>query len=199
MKEKEEAILRAALKIFSEKGYSAATTSEIAKEAKVAEGTIFRYFKTKKQILIGIMTKFSDFWAQELLIERVGKILEESKNKSDKEILKDILKDRLLLIEEKKEIMMVIFTEIQFHEDLRALFIENIIKKGMGITEGFFKERIKRGEFKDIDIRIIIRSFVGMLFTYVFQKNMMPEIIQESEDKQIDDMLEIFLNGIRRP
>ena len=115
MKEKEEAILRAALKIFSEKGYSAATTSEIAKEAKVAEGTIFRYFKTKKQILIGIMTKFSDFWAQELLIERVGKILEESKNKSDKEILKDILKDRLLLIEEKKEIMMVIFTEIQFH------------------------------------------------------------------------------------
>lgn len=45
---RKEAVLKAAVKIFSEKGYSAATTSEIAKEAGVAEGTIFRYFKTKK-------------------------------------------------------------------------------------------------------------------------------------------------------
>ena len=45
--EKEEKILKSAIKIFSEKGFSASTTSEIAKDAGVAEGTIFRYFKTK--------------------------------------------------------------------------------------------------------------------------------------------------------
>ena len=48
LNEKEQKILNAACLVFSQKGYSSATTSEIAKWAGVAEGTIFRYFKTKK-------------------------------------------------------------------------------------------------------------------------------------------------------
>jgi len=36
-------ILDAATKIFAEKGYAGSRTSDIAKEANVAEGTIFRY------------------------------------------------------------------------------------------------------------------------------------------------------------
>lgn len=36
-------IIDAAIKVFSEKGFEGATTSEIAQEAGVAEGTIFRY------------------------------------------------------------------------------------------------------------------------------------------------------------
>ncbi|WP_446715397.1 helix-turn-helix domain-containing protein [Caloramator sp. Dgby_cultured_2] len=36
------------MKVFSEKGFEGSRTSEIAKEANVAEGTIFKYFKTKR-------------------------------------------------------------------------------------------------------------------------------------------------------
>lgn len=45
---KQISILHAAIEVFSEKGYAAAATSEIAQKAGVAEGTIFRYYKTKK-------------------------------------------------------------------------------------------------------------------------------------------------------
>ena len=38
-------ILDAATKIFAEKDYAGSRTSDIAKEANIAEGTIFRYFK----------------------------------------------------------------------------------------------------------------------------------------------------------
>lgn len=48
MTPKQIAILEAAIEIFSDKGYSAAATSEIAQKAGVAEGTIFRYYKTKR-------------------------------------------------------------------------------------------------------------------------------------------------------
>ena len=48
-------ILDAATKIFAEKGYEGSRTSDIAKEANVAEGTIFRYFKTKKDLLVGLL------------------------------------------------------------------------------------------------------------------------------------------------
>lgn len=45
---KQAKILQAAVEIFAEKGYAATSTSEIAKRAGVAEGTIFRHYKTKK-------------------------------------------------------------------------------------------------------------------------------------------------------
>ena len=45
LSEKEERILHSAIKIFSEKGFDGATTNEIAKDAGVAEGTIFKYYK----------------------------------------------------------------------------------------------------------------------------------------------------------
>ncbi len=44
-------ILEAAVDMFGEKGYASTSTSEIAKRAGVAEGTIFRYYKTKKRFI----------------------------------------------------------------------------------------------------------------------------------------------------
>ncbi|WP_052488047.1 TetR/AcrR family transcriptional regulator [Gordoniibacillus kamchatkensis] len=54
--EKQIRILQAAVETFSEKGYASASTSEIAKKAGVAEGTIFRHFKTKNDLLLSIVT-----------------------------------------------------------------------------------------------------------------------------------------------
>src|SRR5690554_2141452 len=52
MTEKQSRIIQAAVEIFSEKGYAASSTSEIAQKAGVAEGTIFRHYKTKKDLLM---------------------------------------------------------------------------------------------------------------------------------------------------
>ena len=49
--DKRNAILDAATRIFAERGLSAAPTSEISKQAKVAEGTLFTYFATKDDLL----------------------------------------------------------------------------------------------------------------------------------------------------
>ncbi|OZC42686.1 hypothetical protein CH289_27220 [Rhodococcus sp. RS1C4] len=45
--ERQEAILRAAREVFSETGLGGARTKAIAEQAGVAEGTIFKYFKSK--------------------------------------------------------------------------------------------------------------------------------------------------------
>lgn len=49
---KKAAIMKAALKEFSEKGYTKATTRNISKEANVANGLIFYYFKDKKTLYL---------------------------------------------------------------------------------------------------------------------------------------------------
>jgi AcrR family transcriptional regulator len=49
--DKRNAILDAATCVFAERGLTAAPTSEISKQAGVAEGTLFTYFKTKEDLI----------------------------------------------------------------------------------------------------------------------------------------------------
>ena len=53
---KQIAILEAATELFAEKGYAGTSTSEIANKAEVAEGTIFKHFKSKKGLLLSIVS-----------------------------------------------------------------------------------------------------------------------------------------------
>ena len=49
--EKVDKILEAALQLFTSKGFHGTPTSEIAKTAGVANGTLFHYFKTKEELI----------------------------------------------------------------------------------------------------------------------------------------------------
>jgi len=49
--DKRNAILDAATRLFAERGLTAAPTSEISKQAGIAEGTLFTYFKTKNDLI----------------------------------------------------------------------------------------------------------------------------------------------------
>src|SRR5260370_2948580 len=49
--DKRNAILGAATRLFAERGLTAAPTSQISKQAGVAEGTLFTYFKTKDDLI----------------------------------------------------------------------------------------------------------------------------------------------------
>ena len=52
---KQQALLKAALKLFATKGYEATTTREIAASAGCAEGLIHRYFKGKAGLLAALI------------------------------------------------------------------------------------------------------------------------------------------------
>ena len=66
-------IIAAATKVFAKKGFFNARISDIAKEAKVADGTIYLYFNNKFDILISVFE------------EEIGKIIEQIKKAIEKE------------------------------------------------------------------------------------------------------------------
>src|SRR3989454_5740325 len=47
-----ERIVTAALNLFQTKGFDATTTKQIARKARIAEGTVFNYFRTKEDIAL---------------------------------------------------------------------------------------------------------------------------------------------------
>lgn len=56
--ERELTLLRAAGRVFSERGYHKSTIADIAREAGVATGTVYLYVKRKEELLIMLFTRF---------------------------------------------------------------------------------------------------------------------------------------------
>ncbi|HEU4438685.1 MAG TPA: TetR/AcrR family transcriptional regulator, partial [Methylomirabilota bacterium] len=50
--DKPQQIIEAAVRVFARKGYFNSRVSDVAREAGIAAGTIYLYFKTKEDILI---------------------------------------------------------------------------------------------------------------------------------------------------
>lgn len=190
---KKHLILKAAQKVFAEKGFNGAKTAEIAKEAGVAEGTIYRYFNTKKDLLLEL--------SQLLVLSPLGDMLQELKGKSNETILKAIIKNRINLVKENVSLVKIVLIEGQYHPELRKLFSEGIILKAMRMMERFIKEQIDAEIFRqDINPQVAFRTLAGSVFGLIAWQGLFlngePDIL--SEDEFIDQILQIFLFGMNK-
>jgi TetR/AcrR family fatty acid metabolism transcriptional regulator len=76
---KKELIIDAAIKVFAQKGFYTANVADVAKEAGVADGTIYLYFKNKDDLLISLFeTKMEE------ILKRFSSLLEDCLNARDK-------------------------------------------------------------------------------------------------------------------
>ena len=48
-------ILKAARKVFARHGYDGATMDDVAEACSIAKGTLYLYFKSKRQIYLGVL------------------------------------------------------------------------------------------------------------------------------------------------
>jgi len=69
---KHDKIIEAAIKVFAKKGFYNAKVSEIAREANVADGTIYLYFKNKDDIFISLLQSAYDEWQASIAQEMEG-------------------------------------------------------------------------------------------------------------------------------
>jgi TetR/AcrR family fatty acid metabolism transcriptional regulator len=83
--DKRESILRAAIKVFAQKGYFSSKVADIASEAGIADGTVYLYFKSKDEILHSVfdraMAEFIEEGRKELTVlsdpaEKLSRIAE---------------------------------------------------------------------------------------------------------------------------
>jgi AcrR family transcriptional regulator len=72
LEERERGILDAATELFASAGFHATSTRKIAAAAGVSEGTVFHYFGSKNELMIGILDRFYN----EVLNPRAAEILD---------------------------------------------------------------------------------------------------------------------------
>ncbi len=69
--ERRDSILRAAIAVYKEEGYHAATMEKIADKAELSRATLYLYFKTKDEIFVNAIVSHSDYFGN-LLEELYG-------------------------------------------------------------------------------------------------------------------------------
>jgi AcrR family transcriptional regulator len=95
MTEKQELILSVALNLFAKQGFAATPTSQIAKEARVSEGLIFRHFGNKEGLLQAILDE-----GQVRVQAMVSSIAQET---DPRRVIARVIDLPVLLIEQERE------------------------------------------------------------------------------------------------
>ncbi len=126
-----EKIVETARSLFAEKGYKRTTTAEIARQAGFSEGTIYRHFNSKKELLmecvVPVLQKIVD--STEHYLEHYPSQEEELKS-----LVIKMLEMRLQLFQENYQTFRIIFGELLFSKEMFNHYMEFIINQEEKVT-----------------------------------------------------------------
>jgi len=185
-----EKILESALKLFSQKGYLGATTKEIAKEAGIAEVTLFRYFPSKEALFEEVINNYS-------FLPKLKEILKKVETRSYKEVLKIIASEFLKLLESKKDLIRIMHSEMQRYPEKIKKIYESVIENTFKLLSNYFQKLQKEKILKEFNSELAARAFLGMFFSYFYAKEIKEFLNLQKEDVNqiIETYIDIFING----
>ncbi|MBD7963411.1 TetR/AcrR family transcriptional regulator [Fictibacillus norfolkensis] len=196
MSDKQRRILEAAIDTFSEKGYAASSTSEIAKKAGVAEGTIFRHFKTKKELLLAIVTPTVAKFVAPFFIKSFTKEVFEKEYEHYEDFIRVIAKNRLEFVRKQFPVLKIFIQEIAFHDELREpfqkLFTEHVYQKFKKIIEHFQE----KGEIISLPPETIMRMTASSIIGYILPRFLLFSDKEWNDEKEIDQIVAFIMYGL---
>ncbi|MFT4415094.1 TetR/AcrR family transcriptional regulator [Fredinandcohnia humi] len=150
-------IIDAAVVIIAQNGYHQAQVSKIAKQAGVADGTIYLYFKNKEDILVSLF--------QEKMGTFIEKIEEEIAGKpSAAEKLLTLIEKHFELLAADHHLAIVTQLELrQSNLELR-IRINEVLKGYLKLIESIIHTGKETGEFRqDLDVRLARQMIFGSI------------------------------------
>ncbi|MGN0351323.1 MAG: TetR/AcrR family transcriptional regulator [Roseburia sp.] len=181
-------IMDATMTLIIDKGYTGATTKDIAKLAGVNESTIFRRFDGKKEIVVAAMElpkwnpglAESDFTYHGDLEEDLISFSETYMNKVTPKMVKVAIGLRS--------------AELQGAALPGIMKVPMIFKK---VLLNYFAEMIANGNMRDCDVESVALQFIAMNFGFVFlDASFGNKLVSVSKENYIRNSIKVFVSGI---
>jgi len=154
--EKRARILEAASRVFACKGFLSATVAEVAREAKVADGTIYLYFRNKDDLLLRLVEARMNALchAMEEVLARIEDPLEK---------LAAFIRFHLKMVEKSPEEAQVLIVELrQSGPDLKGALAE-LMRPYLAMLQQILEEGIAGGVMRPLDPRAVRHAIFGAL------------------------------------
>ena len=173
-------ILDAAFVVFSRKGFAAATTHEIAREAGVAVGTIYNYFQNKRDILVKLVqdTVITAPFLQ--IIQNWGEV-------DDQTFIRSIVSNRVNFALDNVDTTLTLFSEILRDKELCRQVADEMLTPNLKLGRNFIQSKVESGAFRHIDADIAIRCMIGMIIGFIILRRI------EGEQSPVEGMKREYL------
>lgn len=195
MTDKQTKILEAAIEIFSEKGYSATSTSEIAQKAGVAEGTIFRHYKTKKDLLLSIVGPILTKLVAPFFIRDFAKLLDLPYSRAE-EFFRTVARNRIQFARSNAKLLRILIHEVPFQPELRdqvkTVFAEQVFTR----IEKVIRHFQEQGQIIEAPPFRIVRTAVSLVVGYAITHVMLMPDDPVDDEEEIDRLIDILMHGI---
>ncbi|OKL38390.1 TetR/AcrR family transcriptional regulator [Domibacillus mangrovi] len=186
-KPKYHQIIDAAVIAIAENGYHQAQVSKIARQAGVADGTIYLYFKNKEDILISLFQEKVGMFAVKMResIQIKAKAAEQ---------LRMLVENHFTMLTEDPHLAVVTQLELrQSNKELR-LKINEVLKEYFLLIDQILQDGIDNGEFRsNLNIRLARQMIFGtldeMITTWVMNDQ------KYDLTASAPDVVEMLLNG----
>ncbi|MGM0501277.1 MAG: TetR/AcrR family transcriptional regulator [Bacillota bacterium] len=187
MHPKQEKIIAAATKLFSKQGASETTMKEIAAEASVGKGTLYRYFENKEDLTSSLVkTGFRNITA-ELKAELIT--LDKTTEKIEKAI-----ESQLEYYGNHRDFCRFLTREFWGYKNKFEENIKEIRNTYTVVIEEIINTGIEEGTFKDVDPEVAAVSLVGVVNITALHWFMFKD--EFPVDKIKKEIIEIYFNGI---
>lgn len=150
-------ILATTRQLLSEKGYENIVTSEIAARCKVSEATLFKYFSSKRELLIAVAEK----WFAEIISSvRTTEI----RNRSVQYRLRQLIWESLSIIKHDPALSRFILMELRADVSYRSMYIYQLNRQFIDRLNPLLEEAISSGEFRnDISLGTLRKMIFGSI------------------------------------
>jgi TetR/AcrR family transcriptional regulator, fatty acid metabolism regulator protein len=154
---KRESILRAATRVFARNGYFNSKVADIAREAEVADGTVYLYFKSKEEILHSI---FDQNMAEAIAAGRV--LIEKIRDPGEK--LRRIAMLHLERLGADRDLAVVFQVELRGSTKFMREFSAAGFAEYLGLLRQTFEEGQRSGVFrKNLNAKLVSKILFGAL------------------------------------
>jgi len=156
-KPKYKQIIDAAIIVIAENGYHQSQVSKIAKQAGVADGTIYLYFKNKEEILVSVFEE-----KMEIFADNLKEIIQQEISSSDK--LYKMIENHFVVLASDHHLATVTQLELRQANLALRLRINEVLRNYLVLLDAILKEGIDQGEFdQSMDIRLARQMVFGTI------------------------------------
>jgi AcrR family transcriptional regulator len=172
-----ELILRAALGLYAETGFARATTGALARRAGIAEGTLFRHFRSKDEILIALLTQ-----VRNRLMEALGKYLGNHRQDPGYERVLSTVQGYYTFATRYREEFSIIFRDTYAHEEARQIigstytFLAAYLQKAIedGQADGTITRELNSADTASIILGACVGLARGVHFSFISESTNIP-------------------------
>jgi len=196
-----EQILATAVSLFSQRGFKGTTTKEIARAAGVSEAMVFRHFENKDALYQAILdTKDCVDGVRRFPWDENESLKKAMADKDDIAVFYNIALDALNKHHKDVAFMRLLFYSALEEHELAERFFHDFIEQVYEFIGGYIESRQREGAIRDLNPRVAVRSFLGMLIHHSLNNILWDKrrrILDISNEDAAQNFAEILLAGIR--